>query len=129
VPLDQLLSKADIVSLHLALTPETRGIISADRLRLLQPHAILVNTARGGLVDTDALISALRHRHIAHAALDVFDTEPLPANHPLANLDNVTLTAHSGFKTPEASRRLVLTGLALLRADVMALAHGHELSP
>ncbi len=129
IPLEQLLREADIVSLHLALTPETRGMISAERLRLLQPHAIFVNTARSGLVDTDALIAALRHRRIAHAALDVFDTEPLPADHPLTTLDNVTLTAHAGFKTPEASRRLALTGLALLRADLTALAHGHELNP
>ncbi len=104
-------------------------MISAERLNLMRPHAIFVNTARGGLVDTDALIAMLRHGRIAHAALDVFDTEPLPAGHPLTTLDNVTLTAHAGFKTPEASRRLALTGLALLRADLTALAHGHELNP
>lgn len=129
VPLEQLLSAADIVSLHLALTPETRGIIGAQQLNLMQPHAIFVNTARAGLVDTDTLISILRHKGIAHAALDVFDIEPLPANHPLTTLDNVTLTAHAGFKTPETSRRLALTGLALLRADITALAQGHELNP
>jgi len=128
VELDQLLRTADVVSLHLALTPETRDLISAAKLGLMQPHAILVNTARGALVNEAALLSALQERRIAHAALDVFTTEPLPRGHPLTALDNVTLTAHAGFKTPEASRRLVLMALDLLRADLAVLARGEVLS-
>lgn len=120
VGLEELLRESDVVSVHLALTPETRGIISAQRLRLLRPHAIFVNTARAGLVDTDALIGMLRERHIAHAALDVFDTEPLAPGDALTMLENVTLTAHAGFKTPEASRRLALTALQMAQADLMS---------
>ncbi len=129
VGLDDLLRQADVVSLHLALTPETRGIISADRLALLRPRSILVNTARAGLVDNAALVRMLERRRIAHAALDVFDTEPLQPDDPLTRLQNVTLTPHAGFKTPDASRRLALTALGALRADLEALAGGRELPP
>ncbi len=129
VGLEHLLRQSDIVSLHMALTPETRGIISAERLRSLQPHAIFVNTARAGLVDTDALVGLLKERRIAHAALDVFDTEPLPPDSELTRLENVTLTAHAGFKTPEASRRLALTAVGILQADLAMLADGHALDP
>ena len=129
VVLEDLLRHSDVVSLHLALTEETRGIIDAERLGLLRPHVIFINTARAGLVNTDALIGMLKERKIAHAALDVFDTEPMPAHHPLTNLGNVTLTSHAGFKTPEASRRLALTALGLLQADLSAIAEGRELHP
>lgn len=129
VELEDLLRQADVVSLHLALTPETRGIINAERLALLRPHAILVNTARGGLVDNVALVRMLEQQRIAHAALDVFDTEPLSPDDPLSRLQNVTLTAHAGFKTPDASRRLALTALAALRSDLEAIADGRELPP
>lgn len=129
VSLDDLLRQADVVSLHLALTPETRGIISAERLALLRPQSILINTARAGLVDNAALVRMLEQRRIAHAALDVFDTEPLQPDDPLTRLQNVTLTSHAGFKTPDASRRLALTALAALRADLAALADGRELPP
>lgn len=118
IGLEEMLRESDVVSVHLALTPETRGIISAQRLHLLRPHAIFVNTARAGLVDTDALIGMLRERHIAHAALDVFDAEPPAPDHTLTTLDNVTLTAHAGFKTPDASRRLALTALRMVQADL-----------
>lgn len=127
--LEDLLRQADVVSLHLALTPETHGIISAERLALLRPHTILINTARAALVDTVALVRVLEQQRIAHAALDVFDTEPLPPDDPLTKLPNVTLTSHAGFKTPDASRRLALTALAALRADLEALAHDRELDP
>lgn len=129
VGIEELFCESDIVSVHLALTQETRGIISAQRLRLLRPHAIFVNTARAGLVDIEALLGMLRERCIAHAALDVFDVEPLPPDHALTKLDNVTLTAHAGFKTPEASRRLALTAIGVLQKDLAALADGRELQP
>ncbi len=117
VPLDTLLETAEVVSLHLALTAQTRGFLDAGRLGRMRPQAILVNTARGALVDEAALIEALRSGRLRHAALDVFDQEPLPHDHPLTRLPNVTLTAHAGYKTPEASRRLLALGLDLAVAD------------
>ena len=127
VALDALLADADVVSVHLALTPETRGLLGARRLGLMKAGAVLVNTARGGILDEVALIAALRSGRIAHAALDVFATEPLAPGHPLAELENVTLTAHAAFKTPEATGRLLARGLQLLRQDLAALAAGEEL--
>ncbi len=111
VDLDPLLAESDVVSLHLLLTDATRGFLSAERLARLRPHAILVNTARGGLLDEVALIAALQAGRIGHAALDVFTEEPLPAGHALATLRNVTLSAHSAFRTPEASETLLRRAL------------------
>jgi len=107
VPLDRLLAESHVVSLHLLLTDETRGFLDGARLAQLRPDAILVNTARGAIVDTPALVDALRERRIGHAALDVFDHEPLPPGHVLTTLENVTLSAHSAFRTPEASETLI----------------------
>jgi len=95
--LAELFTHADIVSLHCPLTPETRGIVSADTLSRMQPHAIVVNTSRGGLIDTGALVDALRSGRIAGAALDVFDPEPLPAGHPLCSLEAALLTSHTAW--------------------------------
>ncbi|MFQ5959304.1 MAG: 2-hydroxyacid dehydrogenase [Alphaproteobacteria bacterium] len=118
--LDKLLAGADVVSLHLALTPETRGLIDRRRLRLMRPHAILVNTARGALIDEAALVEALRAGRPAHAALDVFAEEPLARGHPLARLANVTLSAHAAYNTHEAMTRLLRTGLETLRNELAA---------
>ncbi|QGY05857.1 3-phosphoglycerate dehydrogenase [Methylobacterium mesophilicum SR1.6/6] len=107
VPLDQLLAESDVVSLHLLLTDETRGFLSAARIAAMKPGVLLVNTARGAVIDEDALVAALRRGHVAQAGLDVFTVEPLPADHPLAGLPNVTLSAHSAFRTPEASDNLI----------------------
>ena len=104
VPLDQLLAASDVLSLHLRLVEATRGILGARELALVKPSAYLVNTARGPLVDEDALVAALRDRRIAGAALDVFAREPIPADHPLLALDNVVLTPHVGFVTVETYR-------------------------
>ena len=105
--LDDLLARSHAVSLHLLLTDETRGLLTRARLASMRPGALLVNTARGALVDEAALVDALRSGHVGHAALDVFEVEPLPAGHVLATLPNVTLSAHSGFRTPEANERLI----------------------
>ena len=105
--LEALLATSDAVSLHLLLTDDTRGLLSRERLALLKPGALLVNTARGALLDEAALVDALASGRLGHAALDVFETEPLPAGHPLAALPNVTLSAHSAFRTSEANEALV----------------------
>jgi D-3-phosphoglycerate dehydrogenase / 2-oxoglutarate reductase len=107
VELDELLTESDLVSLHLLLNDETRGFISRSCIEAMKPGAILVNTARAALVDEDAMIEALQSGQIRHAGLDVFNIEPLPADHPLTKLPNVTLSAHSAFRTPEASENLI----------------------
>src|SRR6202158_4661694 len=107
VELDTLLVASHAVSLHLLLYDETRGFLSRQRIATLRPGVILVNTARGALVDEQAMIDALESGHIRHAGLDVFNIEPLPADHPLTRLPNVTLSAHSAFRTPEANENLI----------------------
>lgn len=107
VDIDTLLAESDVVSLHLLLTEETRGFLSAERIAQLKPGALLVNTARGALIDEDALAQALREGRLAGAGLDVFVEEPLPAGHPFAGLPTVTLSAHSAFRTREASDALI----------------------
>ena len=118
VDLDTLLARSDAISLHLLLVDETRGFVSRARLAAMKPGVLLVNTARGALVDEDALVDALRSGHVAHAGLDVFAVEPLPAGHPFTMRDNVTLSAHSAFRTPEASENLVAAAYAHCRRIV-----------
>lgn len=96
--LDDLLAGSDIVSIHLRLSEESRGLLNRQRLAKMKPTALLINTARGAIIDEDALIEALRENRIAGAGLDVFAVEPLPASSPLRNLPNVLLTPHIGWK-------------------------------
>jgi len=107
VSLDALLAQSDVVSLHLLLNDETRGFLSRERINAMKPGVILVNTARAAMVDEAAMIEALKSGHIRHAGLDVFNTEPLPSGHRLTKIPNVTLSAHSAFRTPEASENLI----------------------
>jgi D-3-phosphoglycerate dehydrogenase / 2-oxoglutarate reductase len=107
VDIDTLLAQSQVVSLHLLLNDETRGFLSAKRIAAMRPGVILVNTARAAMVDEAAMIEALKSGHIRHAGLDVFNVEPLPLDHPLTKLPNVTLSAHSAFRTPEASENLI----------------------
>ncbi len=107
VDLNTLLVASHVVSLHLLLNDETRAFLSRQRIAAMRPGVILVNTARGAIVDEEAMIDALKSGHIRHAGLDVFNVEPLPADHPLTKLPNVTLSAHSAFRTPEASENLI----------------------
>ncbi|HEX7272940.1 MAG TPA: hydroxyacid dehydrogenase [Casimicrobiaceae bacterium] len=104
--LDDLLREADVVSLHVPLTPQTRRLIDAGRLALMKPGAVLVNTARGGIVDEPALASMLRAGRLAGAALDVFETEPLQATSPLAGCPNLLLTPHIAGVTRESNLRV-----------------------
>ena len=115
VDLDILLAQSHVLSVHLLLNDETRGFLSAARIGRMRPGAILVNTARGAVVDEAAMIAALRSGHLRHAALDVFDVEPLPAGHVLASIENVTLSAHSAFRTPEATETLLRRALDIAR--------------
>jgi D-3-phosphoglycerate dehydrogenase / 2-oxoglutarate reductase len=109
--LDDVLASCDVVSLHLLLTDETKNFLSRERIAKMKRGAILVNTARGALVDEVAMIDALRSGQLQHAGLDVFAIEPLPEGHPLTRLENVTLSAHSAFRTPEASHNLIEAAL------------------
>ena len=115
--LDDLLRVSDVVSIHATLSPESHGLIDARRLGLFKPTAFLINTSRGPIVDEAALVDALANRRIAGAALDVFDTEPLPSGHPLTTLSNVLLTPHIGWPTDK-----MYSQFADAAADVL-LAH------
>lgn len=99
LPLDEVLRTADVVSVHLALSDQSRNLLNETRLRLMKRSAYLVNTARGAIVDEGALVEILKENAIAGAALDVFVEEPLPKNHPLLELDNVVLAPHLGWPT------------------------------
>jgi len=122
VDLETLLRESDFVSIHVPLTPETRRMIGERELRMMKRTAILINTARGAVVDEEALVRALREGWIAAAALDVFEREPLPPDHPLTKLDNVVLAPHIGSATREtraAMARLVAENLlAFYRGEV-----------
>ncbi len=107
VPLEKLLAESHVVSIHLLLNDETRGFLSREKIADMRKGVILVNTARGAIVDEAAMIDALKSGHIRHAGLDVFNVEPLPGDHPLTKIPNVTLSAHSAFRTPEASENLI----------------------
>ena len=117
VELDDLLAKANVVSVHVALNEGSRHLIDRRRIGLLRQDAILVNTARGAILDEAALVEALQAGRIGHAALDVFAEEPLPPDHPLKGLDNVTLTPHAAFMTEEASVRLLRKALEILAEE------------
>ena len=111
VGLEALLAQSHVLSVHLLLNDETRGLLSAARIAQLRPGVLLVNTSRGAVIDEPAMIAALRAGRIGHAALDVFETEPLPAGNPFVGLENVTLSAHSAFRTPEAGENLLRMAL------------------
>jgi D-3-phosphoglycerate dehydrogenase len=116
VALDEVLAQSDIISLHLALTDETRGFLNRERLGRTKRGVIIVNTARAGVVDEPALIELLRSGHIGHYATDVFGKEPPSADEPLLKLDNVTLTAHAGYNTPEAAMTMYRRAIDLAAA-------------
>lgn len=120
VELDELLRTSDVLSIHLRATPETRHFLSRERLALLKPGAVVVNTARGSLLDEVALVEALREKRLAGAGLDVFETEPLAPGHPLTGLPNVLLTPHAASMTPE----VIQTGLAMAVENIENFLQG-----
>ncbi len=118
VTLDALLRESDYISLHLPLTGETRHFINRDALAQMKPSAILINTARGGVVDQAALVDALKHGIIAGAALDVTDPEPLPSDHPLLSLSNALVVPHIGSATHQTRDRMAIMAADNLLAGV-----------
>ncbi len=125
VSLDELLQQADIVSLHLPLTEKTEGLIGADQLAMMKPGAVLVNTARGPLVDEQALYLALTGGHLGGAGLDVFAQEPVAAGNPLLSLDNVSVAPHVAWLTNETFTRSIEIAVrnSLAVRDGAALVH------
>ena len=113
--INRVVAEADVLSLHVAEVPETLGLLDRRRFALMRPGAILVNTGRAGLVDQAAMLEALKSRRLGHAALDVFPMEPIASDDPLLALDNVTLTPHTAWISPEASTRLLRRGIETLR--------------
>lgn len=105
LPKDELLATSDVVSIHVILSKRTRGLITRDDLARMKPSSYLINTARGPIVDEDALLEMLKQKKIAGAGLDTFSVEPLPVDHPLRKLDNVILTPHLGYVTEEGYRK------------------------
>jgi phosphoglycerate dehydrogenase-like enzyme len=118
-----LFREADVVTVHLVLSSRTRGVVGAPELALMKPTARLINSSRGPIVDQAALIKALQARTIAGAAVDVFDTEPLPADHPFRTLDNVLATPHIGYVTEELYRTFYGDAAASIAAWLEANAN------
>lgn len=114
VSFEELLARSEIISLHAPATPETRHIIGADAFAAMRPGTWLINIARGSLVDEEALVSALENGTLAAAALDVFEREPIAADHPLLGHPNVILGSHNGSNTQEAAERTTSAAMANL---------------
>ena len=124
--LDELLSASDFVSLHVPLTPATRNLIDGAALKTMKPTAILINTARGGIVDQRALAQALDDGTIAGAALDVTDPEPLPADDPLLQAPNLIVTPHIGSATKRTRERMADLAVDNLLAGLDGRALPHQ---
>jgi phosphoglycerate dehydrogenase-like enzyme len=125
---DELFRRADILSVHLVLSPRSRGLVGAREIGLMKPNAILVNTSRGPICDTEAIVAALRAGRLAYAGFDVYDKEPLPIDHPLRTAPNVILTPHIGYVTQENYRsfypQIVENVVALLDGNPVRVIQG-----
>jgi len=124
VPFDELIGEAEVLSVHLPLTAATRGLIGAAAMAAMKPDAVIINTSRGGIVDEQALCAALREGRLLGAGLDVFDTEPLAADHPLLALDNVVLSPHTAGSVfdniAQQARHAFANMQAVLRGEALA---------
>jgi glyoxylate reductase len=129
VSLEELLERSDFVTLHCPLTPETRGLIDAGALRRMKPTAYLVNTARGPVVDTDALAQALHDGELAGAALDVTDPEPLPGDHPLLGAPNLLVVPHIASATHDTRGRMADIAVDNLLAGLAGEPMPHAVTP
>jgi glyoxylate reductase len=129
VDFETVLRESDFVSLHVPLTSETRAMINADAFARMKPGAILINTARGPVVDTDALYPALQQGRIAHAALDVTDPEPIPADHPLLKLENLTIAPHIASASTSTRNRMADMAADNLLAGVQGKPLPHCVNP
>ncbi|HEX3862081.1 MAG TPA: D-2-hydroxyacid dehydrogenase family protein [Stellaceae bacterium] len=117
---DELFRRADVLSVHLVLSPRSRGLVGAREIGLMKKSAILVNTSRGPICDTEAVIAALQEGRLAYAGFDVYDREPLPGNHPLRSAPNVILTPHIGYVTDENYR----SSYPQIAEDILAYLDG-----
>lgn len=124
-----LLGQAVIVSLHMQLTPETRNMMNRERLALMKPTAMLVNTSRGGLVEIDALIEAVIQNRIAGTAMDVFDPEPPPPDHPLFEVEQILLSPHMAGATREASERTAIQAVTQVIEVLRGRHPAHLVNP
>jgi D-3-phosphoglycerate dehydrogenase len=124
-----LLAEADVVSLHLQLTPETRGLMNRERLALMKPGALLVNTSRGGLVDADALVEAVSQERLAGAAMDVFEKEPPPADHPFCKVERILLSPHIAGATRECLERTAVQTAAQVIEVLAGKRPAHLVNP
>ncbi len=127
--LERLLECADFVSVHVALTPETRGLLDAPALARMKPGAVLINTARGGIVDEAALAAALRDGRLAAAGLDVYENEPIAADSPLIDLENVVLTPHIGSASIATRARMAALAVENLLAGLDGRPLVHRVNP
>lgn len=127
--LEALLLVSDFVSLHCPLTPATMGLIGERQLRSMKPDSILINTSRGAVVSEEALVRALKEKWIAGAALDVFESEPLPGGHPFMQLDNVVLCPHLGSATIRTRDRMAVLAAENLLAAIEGRIPAHVVNP
>jgi D-3-phosphoglycerate dehydrogenase len=125
VDLDTVLTKSDFVSIHCGLSPETHHMVNAEAFKKMKKTAILINTARGSIIDEKALYDALKNGDIASAALDVFEDDPIQADNPLIGLDNVTITPHTAGRSPDTEMR----GYRQIAQQVVRYLRGEGIQP
>ena len=125
LPLDEVLRTSDIISLHMPLLDSTKHLINAEAIAKMRSSALLVNTARGGIIDTDALLEALKEHRILGAALDTIEGEPLPLDHPAFELDNLLITPHAGGNTEDNNNNMA----SYIMDNIDAMESGKSLNP
>ena len=127
--LSTLLSQSDFITLHINLNPSSHHLIGREELGIMKPTAYLINTARGGIVDSEALYDALKFRQIAGAAIDVFETEPIPAHHPILELDNLIITPHIASASKQTRARMAMIAVNNVIAGINGEHLPHCVNP